>query len=320
MLMLYQGPIAGGTIGSEHPDVPRAVSKEFFNEVCPDKFVVDANAMKSELEGATGDQTTRAWVMKLRDVGHRCVEIPKGSSHIFDNVMFGESRLLDVWSELSTSPVLRRFAWSPLVLDAYNRNRHVFEYGANRTTIDHSGHLHGLLVVHIRRGDFKGHCKYLQKHSSGYNAFNLFPEFSDRFEPPSEYWSRTTYYTNHCYPSIKRMLFKIEDVQQRQHTLRRLHIMTNAKKPWLGRLVTELDRTSSWDVITTSRDLNLTREQKYASQALDALIAQRAEAFIGNGSHVKHQHVTDGGRTRSIFDLLLVIPHSTTGYARSQSD
>ena len=199
--------------------------------------------------------------------------------------------MLDIWPELSQSPIIQRFAWSPLIVDAYDRNRDMFESKRHRSqksdalseTVTLPSYLGGLLVVHIRRGDFQGHCEYLQKQSCGYNAFNVFPEFSDRFEPPSEHWSRRAYYTDHCYPSSERIISKIESVQQKHGTFRRLYIITNVKGSWLASLVEKLEQIASWDTIVTSRALNLTQEQRYASQALDALVAQRAEAFIGNG-------------------------------------
>ena len=36
-------------------------------------------------------------------------------------------------------------------------------------------------------------------------------------------------------------------------------------------------------LITTARDLELTLEEKYAAQAVDMYIGQRAEIFVGNG-------------------------------------
>ena len=209
--------------------------------------------------------------------------------------------MLDVWPELSQSPILQRFAWSPLIVDAYNHNRDLFESKAHLSpipdalsaTVTLPNYLGGLLVVHIRRGDFQGHCEYLQKQSCGYNAFNVFPEFSDRFEPPSDYWSRSAYYTNHCYPSSERIISKIESVRQKHGTLRRLYVMTNVKGSWLASLLEKLEQTASWDTIATSRDLNVTQEQRYASQALDALVAQRAEAFIGNGVSVNAHQFSD---------------------------
>ena len=69
--------------------------------------------------------------------------------------------------------------------------------------------------------------------------------------------------------------------------------MTNVKGSWLASLVEQLEQTASWDTIATSRDLNFTQEQRYASQALDALVAQRAEAFIGNGVSAKLHQSSD---------------------------
>jgi hypothetical protein len=216
--------------------------------------------------------------------------------------LFGEPRLLDIWPELSQSPILQRFAWFSLIVNAYNRKQDLFESKTQRSPIPDAlsekvtlpNYLGGLLVVHIRQGDFQGHCKYLQKHSCGYNAFNVFPEFSDRFEPPTDYWSRSAYYTDHCYPSSERIISKIESVRQKHGTIRRLYIMTNAKGSWFASLLEKLEQTASWDTIATNRDLNFTQEQRYASQALDALVAQRAEAFIGNGvSTDSHQFSED---------------------------
>ncbi|KAF8325499.1 hypothetical protein F5887DRAFT_1202146 [Amanita rubescens] len=246
----FAGPIAGGSMGPEYPGIPRAVSREYFNRVCSDKLIIDTDGLKWELQHATGAQITRAWVQKLDAIGHRCIVIPKESSHIYDNILFGEPRLLDIWPELKQSPILQRFAWSPLIVDAYDRTQHLFESKTNKSdalseTATLPNHLDGLLVVH-------GHCQYLQKQDCGYNAFNMFREL-------------------------------LATVRQNHETLRRLYIMTNDKGSWLASLLEKLEQTASWEMITTSRDLNFTREQKFASQALDALVAQRAEAFIGNG-------------------------------------
>ena len=70
-------------MGPEHSDIPRAISSDYFDRMCPDKTMIDANGLMSELQHATGAQITRAWVKKL-DIGHKCVVIPKGSSRIYN--------------------------------------------------------------------------------------------------------------------------------------------------------------------------------------------------------------------------------------------
>ena len=69
--------------------------------------------------------------------------------------------------------------------------------------------------------------------------------------------------------------------------------MTNVKGSWLASLLEKLEQTASWDTITNSLDLNFTQEQRYASQALDALVAQRAEAFIRNGVSIYVHQFSD---------------------------
>ncbi|KAF8625518.1 hypothetical protein AX17_006830 [Amanita inopinata Kibby_2008] len=305
------GPVAGGSMGGGNKDVPRAVSKEYFDVVCPEKTVINGDKMKKRLEGATAGEIVSAWVKELDSVGDRCIEIEKGTGQIFDYRIFSETHLLDVWPELSRSPLLERFAWSPLVLNAYHANRHLFESVRDPVETEHSEQsspldgvlsdpyaqpagspepsepLKGLLILHIRQGDFKRHCKYLKKHNSIYNAFNSFEELPDRFDPPTASPARDAYYREHCYPSLERIVAKVQDVRQRQNGLDRLYIMSNADKAWLETLADALGQTGSssppWASITTSRDLTLTWEQKYVSQALDVLVAQRAQAFIGNG-------------------------------------
>ena len=72
--------------------------------------------------------------------------------------------------------------------------------------------------------------------------------------------------------------------------LRRLYIMTNAKRDWLHQLKLAFttndeggDGDDEWDLVATSRDLELDWEQGYVSQGLDMYVAVRAQVFIGNG-------------------------------------
>ena len=69
--------------------------------------------------------------------------------------------------------------------------------------------------------------------------------------------------------------------------LRRLYIATNGKLPWVKQLKAALAADagsgSKWESIASSRDLDLTREQEYISQAVDAAILEKAGVFLGNG-------------------------------------
>lgn len=59
--------------------------------------------------------------------------------------------------------------------------------------------------------------------------------------------------------------------------------MTNGDKAWLDDLKEALMRIKRWDSVTSSRDLQLGWEVKPVAQAMDMLVGQRADVFIGNG-------------------------------------
>ena len=59
--------------------------------------------------------------------------------------------------------------------------------------------------------------------------------------------------------------------------------MTNGKREWLDELKSKLGELKQWESVHTSRDLHLSWEQKFVAQAVDMLVAQRAEVYIGNG-------------------------------------
>jgi len=144
----------------------------------------------------------------------------------------------------------------------------------------------GLLALHVRRGDFDDHCKNLATWSSNWNGFNKFPELSEKFTPPQGNLSeKLEIYMRHCFPTPDQIVSKVMHVraQAKGKKLTRIYVMTNAETAWLEELKAALQRAGSWDRIATSRDLDLTWEQKYVSQAVDMLIGQKAQAFIGNG-------------------------------------
>jgi len=87
-----------------------------------------------------------------------------------------------------------------------------------------------------------------------------------------------------CYPSIEEIVEKVRQVRmEAADPLRYLYIMTNGAAPWVEELKTAIIQDMDWDHVGSSRDLDLSWEQKFVSQALDMSVAQRAQVFIGNG-------------------------------------
>jgi len=66
------------------------------------------------------------------------------------------------------------------------------------------------------------------------------------------------------------------------HQLRRIFILSNARKPWLSDLKDKLAK-DGWDHVISRRDLMLDKQQRGVSVAVDMGIAEKAEVFVGNG-------------------------------------
>lgn len=81
--------------------------------------------------------------------------------------------------ELLESPVLKQYAWSPLVNSAVQRTVDVLQLASptpNVTTLP------GLLAIHLRRGDYSRHCARLAQWGSGYMGFNLAEGMKDHWD------------------------------------------------------------------------------------------------------------------------------------------
>lgn len=266
-------------------------------------MVIHSDVVSQQLPGDASAQTMfDAWVAFLES-SERCIEIDETSLQIFSIWIFGSTRVLDIFPGFAQSPIMTQFRWSPLVEDAVTTNRPVFSpatglepyipsfpfFGAG-TDYPYTP-LPGLLVLHVRRGDFEGHCQHLAKWSSDWNGFNQFPELPDKFERfPGATWGETTeenmqMYLQRCFPSVEQIVEKVEEVYATPagEGLRNVYVMTNGGKEWVDELKSALRKTGHFKKVASSRDLRLSWEQKYVAQAVDMLIGQRAQVLIGNG-------------------------------------
>jgi hypothetical protein len=208
--------------------------------------------------------------------------------------IFSDSlRMSDVWPQLLESPIVTAWEWSSLVTSGVELNAaHIHPALARGGASDAHALLPGLLALHIRRRDFQSHCKYLVRSRTQWNAINARPDFPDNVDlPPDGSDDKHTpelfaHYMTHCYPSIPQIVARVREVSvdahAQGHTLDRIYILTNGSPEWLFELKTALRGAQQWKSIGTSRDLWLSREQKYVAQAMDQLVATRAEVFLGN--------------------------------------
>lgn len=212
--------------------------------------------------------------------------------------VFGDPRaMLDIWPELSASPILTHFRWSPLVELAFDTNRAFFlspssaepytSHQPHATNADRYPVIPGLMAIHVRRGDFEDHCRFLGSISVDYAAFSALPGLPDRFAPPrtGDADADADAHRTHCYPGVREIVRRVREVRGSAagRGLQRLHIMTNGDGAYIAELRTALGRDQEWKMITSSRDLSLNWEQKYVAQAVDMLVAQRAQILLGNG-------------------------------------
>ncbi|KAG2346858.1 hypothetical protein BDR05DRAFT_877897 [Suillus weaverae] len=320
--------ISGPIIGSSFPPrdaAPRAVSQEYFKKVCPNPTIIDSWEINEHLRldnNVPALEIFKKWVERLNSIDDPCVEMRQESFQLFEIWLFGSKRILSMWPILSKSPILTDFSWSPLILQTYAENAHLFAPTSSSfrflpsfmhlssqpptpTTL-HDVHpivkskeiepVTGLLALHIRRGDFAGHCSHLANWSSDWNGFNKFSALPDKFRVPTDGgWGETTeantnMYFKACFPTIEQIVEKVQDVLADQRRLygsakelKSVYVMTNGNVEWLQQLKEALMQVKKWDAVVTSRDLKLGWEAKPVAQAVDMLIGQRAQVLIGNG-------------------------------------
>ncbi|KAI0695426.1 hypothetical protein C8T65DRAFT_584301 [Cerioporus squamosus] len=298
---LIRGPIVGAPFPpGQH--APPAIAEQYWHTVCDGRTVsIDREGVHKDIGSWMIEPVTKAWVAKLADVDDQCVAVSDGSA-IYDWVTFGDRHALhEAWADFAASPILTQFGWSPLVELAFDNNREVISpttvFEPPLSTIPYTSNaeryteLKGLLVLHLRRGDYEGHCEHLAKWSSSFLAFNGLPQL-EQFDPPAGgSWGENTpenyaIYRQHCFPSIEQIVARVREVQQSEaaHGLDKVYIMTNGAVEWVEELKAALTGAGAgFKHVASSRDLVLNWEQKYVAQAMDMLVGQRAQVFIGNG-------------------------------------
>ena len=206
-----------------------------------------------------------------------------------------------IWADFAASPIVTTFRWSPLVELAFDNNREVIA----PTTVSQPPlsavpyatpnaarypAIPGLLVLHLRRGDYAGHCEHLAKWSSSFLAFNQLPGLEVFTPPPGGAWGENTpentaLFRTRCLPTIEEVVARVREVQQAPAArgLENVYIMTNGALPWVEELKGALVAMGGFKHVASSRDAVLNWEQKYVAQAMDMLVGQRAQVFIGNG-------------------------------------
>ncbi|KAG1836981.1 hypothetical protein DFJ58DRAFT_669211 [Suillus subalutaceus] len=283
---LISGPTAGGPMPSA-PDAPRAVSAEFYAQVCgglEKKYIITSQNAPNDADGVV---MIDWWADQLASVQQPCIEIDSSAHVVFDSYFFGNPRILSLWESLTKSPMLTDFAWSPLVQAAVSRNFALFQPESAKDLYDaHSRNsLAGLVALHLRRGDYKRHCPHLAEWGADYMGINQHPSLPDRFDKSpyvNDTKARLSYYLDHCWPSTEQVVERLRGIRREYPGLRRVYVLSNEWAWSLDGLKSALEE-DGWDDLVSSADIVLDSEQKHVAMAVDMAIAEKAEVFIGNG-------------------------------------
>ena len=208
--------------------------------------------------------------------------------------VFGTSRIHDGLPVLLNNPVIKLFGWSPLIEDGFTRNKHLFALTRKlppSTPGLRYPPIPGLLALHVRRGDFEGHCPILLSYKTRFSGLNTQPGTIDLDVNLVE--TRDGSLTQHsidafqkaCYPSTNQIVERVRQIRMTDagKGLRNVFIMTNGSPEWVEELEAALMEDHPWEQISSSLEMGVTWEQKFTAQAVDMMIGQRADVFIGNG-------------------------------------
>ncbi|KZV83718.1 hypothetical protein EXIGLDRAFT_625252 [Exidia glandulosa HHB12029] len=259
-----------------------AVSLARWNEACPLRERTYYGSTQVRLSmGLNGDSDAAEhmdrWTTFLRNLPDRCVEILKGTPLVFDYDVIVSPKIVSLWATISVSPVVTRFAWSPLVHRGLARTLPRLDVSSHASDAT----IPRLVAIHVRRGDFSDHCAFLSGWSPIYTSWNLLPTLPDGYTAP--YPQDHDDFMRRCYPTPQQIVLRLRSLRaERGSGLEKVYVATNGKGEFLKELRRVL-RDDGWKDVLTSRDLELPADERIVDQGIDMEIATRAELFVGNG-------------------------------------
>ena len=301
---ILSGPPVGGP-WEDGDETPRAVSAAWFDIVCPPsrRRLIVTRDIKAAVNDADGIDLFNHWRDLLFDAPESCIElvsdprVKQTHPQVFDLWLFGDSRILSLWETFSKSPSARLVEPSSIVKAAVARNEYLLlprgprpQHNTSRNPYDR------MLAIHIRRADYKHHCRHLGRWNSTFYSWNLLEQLPDTFVPPpggvpgKNTRENMATYMERCLPTQEGIVHKARESREEFKaksktgfkTLDMLYLLTDEHGVWLDHLKAAF-KADGWHTIVTTRDLVLDREQTEVNMAVDMEIARRAAIFIGNG-------------------------------------
>ncbi|KAK2467870.1 hypothetical protein APHAL10511_000165 [Amanita phalloides] len=188
------------------------------------------------------------------------------------------------------------FEWSQPIVDIVERTQRKLNISSKN--FNRQGDRY--MALHLRRGDFEDHCKYLAEKHVGFTTWATLPTLRSSITPPSLDTANLTSITEHCYPSLRRILHAVSQQAIKHPNLRTLHVLHDGA--WDHPLVfldyyklVEALTNAAWAGrqrwadgqpmrrVTHSGMVQIHGGESDWRVAVDVELARRAEVFVGIG-------------------------------------
>ncbi|KAL0956710.1 hypothetical protein HGRIS_002832 [Hohenbuehelia grisea] len=264
-----------------------SISEAAFDSVCPPGQVTHITL------GTVGFQDLWNHAKNSLSRDDRCIYV---DDHILNWRYLASPAIHDIWPSFNQY-LHDHFAWSNPVLKIVRRTQAKLRLRPG----PHSLHGEPYMALHFRRGDFEEHCQVLANDRMGFTTWSTLPLLSDSIQPPALNTANISSVTEHCYPTLERLLAIIDAQAIARPHLRTLHVLHDGtwdhplvywQKLQLERALrdTSRARAAGWPEnkplairVVHSGMLQLAWGEGDMAVAADVEIARRADVFIGNG-------------------------------------
>ncbi|KAF9010690.1 hypothetical protein BDQ17DRAFT_1234143 [Cyathus striatus] len=282
-----------------------AISSALFEEVCPEREIKHVNLR------TTFD---KQWEHALSALNgdDRCIMV---DDWIFNWEYLASTGIHPIWPSFQKY-LGNHFKWSKHVIDIVDRTQAKLGLRPKLSAPDAEPYI----ALHIRRGDFKGHCEYLARDRVGFTTWATLPLLQDSVLAPALDTGNITSVMEHCYPTLYRILDAVTVQAKRNPNVRRLHVLHDGA--WdhplvylqYYKLVEALTNVgwaerNGWNgsmiKVTQTADVPIGWGEADWAVCVDVELGRRAQAFIGNGyssltTQVVALRLGDGGNASDI--------------------
>ena len=193
--------------------------------------------------------------------------------------------------------IRNHFKWSDNVLTIVNRTQNTLDLRPQ--SAPDSGPGAPYIALHLRRGDFEDHCKFLADTHEGFTTWATLPLLQPAIFPPALDTNNATTVLAHCFPALRRVLAAVSMHARARPHLRALHVLHDGAWDHPGVFLAfyklaEALTNAPWAEaegwaggpmvrVTQSSDVPVKRGERDFSVCVDVELAARAQVFVGNG-------------------------------------